>query len=164
MPITWQLLSDIIVPKNVEVVWVKVFPKQKSQVNVFIICGIYSKPSSRTKTILNDHIAINFHQLKMKHSGAKFFFLGDFNDHKPDLILQLSPQLRQVVHHPTYGQKTLDLCVTDAHPIYHPPILVPPLLPDDPSAASPSDHHGNLFVPRHYQGIQTTRAHKMITV
>ena len=56
-------INDIIVPKNVEVVWVKVFPKQKAQVNVFIICGIYSKPSSRTKTILNDHIAINFHQL-----------------------------------------------------------------------------------------------------
>ena len=81
-------IDDIIVPKNVEVVWVKVFPKSKSEVKVFIFCGIYSKPNSKTKTILNDHIAINFHLLKMKHEGAKFFFLGDFNDHKPDIILR----------------------------------------------------------------------------
>ena len=58
-------IEDIVVPQNVEVVWVKVIPKHKSDVKVFIICGIYSKPNSRTKTKLNDHIAENFHLLKM---------------------------------------------------------------------------------------------------
>ena len=157
-------IDDIIVPKNVEVVWVKVFPKQKSEVKVFIICGIYSKPNSRTKTILNDHIATNFHLFKMKHEMAKFFFLGDFNDHKPDLILQLSPQLRQTIHHPTYGLKTLDLCITDAHILYHPPISESPLLPDDPSSASPSEHSGNLLVPRSDQGVKSARHYKKISV
>ena len=157
-------IEDIVVPQNVEVVWVKVIPKHKSDVKVFIICGIYSKPNSRTKTKLNDHIAENFHLLKMKHDNIRFFFLGDFNDHKPDLILQLSAQLRQTVHYPTYGQGTLDYCITDAHNLYHPPVPENPLLPDDPATASPSDHSGNLMIPRTVLGIQNNRQHKIITV
>ena len=157
-------IEEIVVPKNVEVVWVKVIPKHKTNVKVFIICGIYSKPNSRTKTILNDHIAQNFHLLKMKHENIKFFFLGDFNDFKPDLILQLSSQLRQTVHYPTCGQSTIDLCVTDAHALYHPPLPEEPLLPDDPITASPSDHSGNLFVPRTEKGIANNPQRKTITV
>ena len=157
-------IDEIIVPKNVEVVWVKAFPKKQSEVKVFIICGIYSKPNSRTKTILNDHIAVNFHVLKMKYPSSKFFFIGDFNDHKPDQILQLSPQLRQIVHHPTYRSHTLDLCITDAHLLYHPPLKEPPLLPDDPLLASPSDHSGILLIPRSQQSPTSSRAHKLITV
>ena len=161
---TSSSIDDIIVPRNVEVVWVKIIPKHKTEVKVFIICGIYSKPNSKTKTILNDHIATNFHLLKMRHEQSRFFFLGDFNDHKPDLILQLSPQLRQTVHHFTYGQKTLDLCITDAHLLYHPPASEPPLLPDDPSSASPSDHSGNLLIPRSQPANKTPRVHKLVTV
>ena len=62
-------INDIVVPSKLEIVWVKVFTKIKSQVKIFIICGIYSKPNSRTKTLLNDHIATNFHLLKMKHES-----------------------------------------------------------------------------------------------
>ena len=142
----------------------KVFPKLKTQVKVFVFCGIYSKPNSKTKTVLNDHIAINFHLLKMKHEAVKFFFLGDFNDHKPDNILQLSPQLRQVVHHPTCGKNILDLVVTDAHTLYDPPYLEPPLQPNDPSSASPSDHYGNVLVPRSHLGPVSSRIYKVIKV
>ena len=80
------------------------------------------------------------------------------------MILQLSPQLRQTVHHFTYGQKTLDLCITDAHLLYHPPASEPPLLPDDPSSASPSDHSGNLLIPRSQPANKTPRVHKLVTV
>ena len=100
----------------------------------------------------------------MKHEGSRFFFLGDFNDHKPDLILQLSPQLRQVVHYETCGKSILDLCITDAHVLYHPPLPEAPLLPDDPSSASPSDHCGNLLIPREHTGITSNRQHRLVTV
>ena len=157
-------LKDIVVPKNVEVVWVKIIPKKRTQVKVFIICSIYSKPNSKTKTILNDHIASYYHLLKAKYDNLRFFFLGDFNDHKPDIILQLSPQLRQLVHYPTCGLNTLDLVITDAHVLYHPPLPEDPLLPDDPADAAPSDHQGNLLIPRNVSGIKNNRQYKMITV
>ena len=96
--------------------------------------------------------------------SVRFFFLGDFNDFKPNLILQLSPQLRQIVHYPTCGPKTLDLIVTDAHVLYHPPLPEDPLLPDDPDEAAPSDHLGNLLIPRSISGIKNNRQFKTITV
>ena len=161
---TSSRIEDIVIPKNLEVVWVKVVSKHNISFKTFIICAIYSKPNSKTKTLLNDHISTNYHLLKMKTPTAKFWFLGDFNDHSPNLILHLSQQLRQIVHHPTYGQKTLDLAITDAHALYHPPRSEPPLLPKDPSAASPSDHHGNLFIPRSDPAYKTARASKTITV
>ena len=161
---TSSIIQDIVIPKNIEVVWVKVIPKHKTLIKSFIICGIYSKPNSRTKSILNDHIATNFHLQKMKNEGVKFFFLGDFNDHKPHVILQLSPQLRQVVHHQTYRQNTLDLVITDAHAVYHPPIQEPPLLPDDPDSAAPSDHYGNILIPRSDISTIIPRPYKLVSV
>ena len=45
-------LSDIIVPQGLEVIWVKVAPKHKCDLDLLIVCGIYSKPNSRKKTVL----------------------------------------------------------------------------------------------------------------
>ena len=98
-----QQLEDIIVPQGLEVVWVKVTPKSTCDIKILIICGIYSKPNSHKKTVLSDHISMNYYLLKMKHPTAKFLFLGDFNCYKPDHILLLSPQLRQLVHYKTCG-------------------------------------------------------------
>ena len=154
---------DISASPKLEVIWVKVVPKKKMKIKVFIICGIYSKPNSRTKTLLNDHIASNYHLLKTKYDNVKFFFLGDFNDHKPDVILQLSPQLRQLVHYPTCGRNILDLVINDAHVLYHPPLPEPPLLPDNPDVGAPSDHLGSLLVPRSIP-CKNNRQYKNITV
>ena len=150
-----QRLDELIVPQGLEIVWVKVVPRFQSILKILITCGIYSKPNSRKKSILSDHIASNFHLLKMKHPEARFLFMGDFNCYKPDNILLLSPQLRQLVHYPTLGGKVLDLIITDLHTLYHPPVSVPPLLPDQPADAAPSDHLGNLLIPRYVPGVST---------
>ena len=142
----------------------KVSPKFHSTLKILIVCGIYSKPNSRKKSILSDHIATNYHSLKTKYSEARFLFLGDFNCYKPDDILLLSPQLRQVVHYPTYRDKVLDLLVTDMHALYHPPLSIQPLLPDNPALAAASDHLGNLLVPRYVHGVTSSRICRTITV
>ena len=159
-----QHLNDIIVPQGLEIVWVKATPKSKSPIKMIIICGIYSKPNSRKKTILTDHIAMNYHLLKAKYPEARFVFLGDFNCFKPDNILLLSSQLRQLVHYPTHHDKILDLIVTDLHSQYHPPYPIDPLLPDHPDAASPSDHLGNLLIPRSDPGVNSSRICKILTI
>ena len=157
-------LEDIIVPQGLEVVWVKVAPKHNCDLKLLIVCGIYSKPNSRKKTVLSDHLSMNYYLLKMRFPLAKFIFLGDFNCYKPDPILSLSPQLRQLVHYKTCGDKVLDLVVTDMHQWYHPPVPSEPLLPDLPSEAAPSDHLGNLLIPRTVSGIHATRLYRKITV
>ena len=157
-------LDDILVPQGLEIVWVKVAPKTKSDLKLLIVCGIYSKPNSHKKTVLSDHIAMNYYLLKMKFPDAKFLFLGDFNCYKPDAILLLSPQLRQLVHYKTHGEKTLDLVITDMHTLYHPPLPADPLLPDLPHEASPSDHLGNLLIPRSVPGVKGSRVYRKIVV
>ena len=102
-----EQIDEIIVPHGLEVVWVKVAPRLHSILNVIITCGIYSKPNSRKKNLLSDHLSMSFYLLKTKYPDAKFIFLGDFNCYKPDDILSLSPQLRQLVHHNTHGDKPL---------------------------------------------------------
>ena len=49
-----DVIEGISVPKNLELVWVKIVPKFKCSFKVFIVCGIYSKPNSKTKTIMNN--------------------------------------------------------------------------------------------------------------
>ena len=159
-----QRLDDIIVPQGLEIIWIKVIPRFQSIVKILITCGLYSKPNSRKKSILSDHIASTYHLLKMKHKEARFVFMGDFNCYKPDDILLLSPRLRQLVHYPTHKDKTLDLIITDLHTLYHPPVSVPPLLPDHPAVAAPSDHLGNLLIPRNVPGVKTARICRTITV
>ena len=155
---------DILVPQGLELVWVKVSPLTQSPLKTLIICSIYSKPKSRKKTLLTDHISMTYYLLKTKYNDAKFLFLGDFNCYKPDNILLLSPQLRQIVHYNTYADKTIDLIITDMHTLYHPPVPCHQLLPDDPVAAAPSDHLGNLLLPRTFSGVTSSRKYKTITV
>ena len=102
--------------------------------------------------------------MKMQFPEAWFLFLGDFNCYKPDQLFSLSPQLRQLVHYNTYGDKVLDLIVTDMHTWYHPPVPSDHLLPNLPDEASPSDHLGNLLIPRAVTGIVASRVYRKIPV
>ena len=107
---------------------------------------------------------MNFHLLKTKHLEARFLFLGDFNCYTPDNILLLSPQLRQLVHYVTHGERVLDLIITDMHVMYHSPVSSAYLLPNVPLEAAPSDHLGNLLVPRSVPGVRSSRVCRVITV
>ena len=72
-----------------------------------------------------------------------------------------SPQL---LHYKTHGDKVLDLLITDMHTLYHPPAPSHYLLPDHPADASPSDHLGNLLVPRSVPGVTSSRHYRTIRV
>ena len=91
-------INEIIVPKQLEttnnIVWVKVIPKIKCSVSVIIVCGIYFKPKSKAKSLLNDHLVSNYHFLKSKYKNIRFIFCGDFNDFNSDILVNQSAQLR----------------------------------------------------------------------
>ena len=159
-----DIIEDIQVPQNVEIVWVKVTPKFKCKTKVFIVCGLYSKPNSKTKSLTNDHIAQNFHLLKTRYKSINFFITGDFNDFKPNVILQQSPQLRQLVHYKTCGNSSIDLIITDSHCLYHPPFASQPLKPDDPTKAKESDHLINILLPKSDCNVSSRRSYKSITI
>ena len=132
------------IPYGVEIVWAILTPKNataSSIVKKIAIASIYSKPSSKKKTLLLDHISETYHLLCSKfQSGLHFIMAGDTNDLKLDPILNLNPQLIQVVNTPTRQGAILDPIITTLSKYYQSPVCLPPLDADPDQTGAPSDH------------------------
>ena len=93
-------LSDTIcVPAGVEMVWAMLTPKNvtsQSTIKKIVVGAIYSKPRSKKKTALIDHISETYHLMCSKFgSSVHFILLGDTNDLKLDQIVNISPYQAQ---------------------------------------------------------------------
>ena len=141
-----QNLTNTLVniPYGVEITWAILTPKQvypSSVVKKIAVASIYSKPKSRKKTLLLDHIAETYHMLCSKYQhGLHFILAGDTNDLKLESILSLSPNLKQVVNSATRGTKILDPIITTLSKFYQSPVCLPPLDNDPDKNGAPSDH------------------------
>ena len=85
---------DVLVPKNIEVVWGIVRPvKPTVEFKGIIVCSFYCAPNSKTKTQLTEHIAINHGQLKAIYKNCFFLAGGDKNELNIKHILDISATL-----------------------------------------------------------------------
>ena len=62
-------------------------------------------------------------------------------------LLSGIPKLKQIVTKPTHKSKILDVILTNMHALYSVPVIVPPVLPDDPNYRVPSDHSTAIATP-----------------
>ena len=160
--------SVIQVPWGVEAVWAVLTPKnisQNSRIQKIVCCAIYSKPNSKTKTMLLDHISEAFNILSTKFKrGLHFIFAGDFNDFKVEPLLSLSPSLQQIVK--DYTRLTppaiLDQIVTTLSHLYQTPQCVEPLDPDNFLRGMPSDHKIPIARPINVIENKCTRQERLI--
>ena len=70
---------DIPCPWGVEADWGVLSPKSAtslSKVQKIIVCSFYSKPNSRQKTKVLDHISDVYHLMSAKYSKGLYFILG----------------------------------------------------------------------------------------
>ena len=107
------------------------------------MAAIYSKPNSKKKSALLDHINETYNLLNSKYRDGLFFLImGDTNDLKLDSILNLSPNLKQVVKDVTRlnPPRILDPIITNLTLYYQSPTCLPPLDPDPDCDGKPSDH------------------------
>ena len=155
------------VPYGVEIVWAILTPKNlsaTSRIKKIVIASVYSKPSSKKKTLLQDHIAETYHLLRSKYqSGLHFIMAGDTNDLKLDPILSLSPQLKQVVSTPTRKGAILDPIITTLATYYQTPVCLPPLDPDPDQTGAPSDHMIVFMEPINGVNNNPARVKKTVT-
>ena len=86
--------STISIPWGVEVVWAILTPKNVSNVSKIqkiVVGSIYSKPDSRKKSLLLDHISEVYHLLSSKYrKGLHWILAGDTNDLNLSSILDLN--------------------------------------------------------------------------
>ena len=142
----FKIYSLISIPWGVEVTWALLTPKSVSNdsiVQKIVLGSLYSKPKSKHKTAMVDHIAETYNFLNAKYGKGLYWILaGDTNDLKLEPILSLSPNLKSVVRNPTRlnPDRILDNIVTDMSNWYQSPECLPPLDADLGSGGKPSDH------------------------
>ena len=138
--------SVIQVPWGVEITWALLTPKlisNDSVVQKIVLGAIYSKPNSRKKTAMLDHISETYNFLSTKYGKGVYWMLaGDTNDLKLDQILSLSPNLKSLVKKPTRlnPDNILDNIISDMGKWYQSPECLAPLDADVGSGGKPSDH------------------------
>jgi hypothetical protein len=127
-------------------VWAVLTPKNvtnASKIQKIMVGSIYSKPDSRKKSVLLDHIAQVYNLYSSRYrNGLHWISAGDTNDLKLVDILNLSPRFKQVVQNPTRldPPRMIDPIITTLSDYYQEPECLPPLDPDPDNSGKPSDH------------------------
>ena len=138
--------SLIEIPWGVEATWAIISPKNitsDSIIQRIALCSFYSKPDSRKKSLLLDHINQAFNIISTKYGkGLHFILAGDSNDLKLGNITNLCSSMKQLVSGFTRMNPPamLDPIISTLGAYYQLPICLPPLDPDPDSNGSPSDH------------------------
>ena len=134
---------DINIPHNLEVQWGLVRPKKitpSTKYREMIFCCFYSPPSSRKHRKLLDHLVSATHAMMARYPQAAVYLGADKNSLPLAPLLLALPRFRQVVAHSTHGGKILDVLIMSCPDLYSVPEVTPPVLPDNPLQAKPSDH------------------------
>ena len=134
----------LTVPPTVEATWALLTPKVMDNPTVkhIAVASIYYAKRTKRKDFI-DHICESYNLLLAKYGqGLHFIIAGDFNRLNINPILDLSPQLKQVVSIPTRTNPdaTLNKIVTTLSKFYLPPTSLPPLDNDVDGNGKPSDH------------------------
>ena len=162
--------SLISIPWGCEATWALMSPKKvqkSSKIQNIAVCSLYSKPNSRNKTKLLDHISFAYNVISAKYqNGLHFIIAGDTNDLKLDSILLLNPRMKQVVKGATRMDppRMLDPILTTLGPFYQSPQILPPLDSDPDKDGRPSDHWIPLMRPINVIDNTCTRTYTEITV
>ena len=136
----------IQIPWGVEAVWCILTPKNvthDSKVRKIACCSLYSKPDSRKKSLLLDHISDAYNLLSKKYGrGLHFVIAGDTNDLNLDPILSLSPNFQQIVKNWTRMNPPalLDPILMTLSSLYQVPECLEPLDSDPDKSGKKSDH------------------------
>ena len=147
-----------------ETVWGLLKSKESGKISSIIVCSFYSPPDKGKNTKLVNHLAITLHQLMTVHKHAGVLLCGDRNHVEVASLLSVDPALKQLVSSPTHGQNILDVICTNLETYYQTPMTLPPLSPDSPDKAAPSDHLGvealpitNSYIPERKKVIKIIR-------
>ena len=161
--------TQVDIPWGVEIVWAALTPRNvsnASRIQKIIVASIYSKPGSKKKTLLLDHIAQVYGQFSAKYKkGLHWILAGDTNDLNLNPILSLNANLKQLVMNPTRMNppRILDPIITSLSDFYQMPECLPPLDCDPDSGGKPSDHKMVLMVPVNVVNNTPARIYRKIT-
>ena len=164
-----ELCPEVItVPINVEVVWVLLTPKKlnvHSKVKNIAVASVYYSSTQTRKSEFLDHIAQAYSTLCSKYGpDLKFIIAGDVNKLNIKPILNLSPDLKQVVEVITRRNPDaiLDVIITNLHNLFQPPRTLEPIDNDTDNSGKPSDHLVVVMEPLTNENPTRTKRYRTI--
>ena len=150
-----HLCPDVVtVPIGVEAVWALVTPKNipsNSKVKNIAVASIYYTKATKRSDFI-DHISEAFAILSAKYGpNLHFAICGDFNRMNIKPILNLAPNLKQLITVPTRKNPDaiLENIISTLEYFYLPPFTISPLENDQDKNGKPSDHLPVVFKPVH---------------
>ena len=154
---------NIFTPKNLEVIWGLLKPKNPTaKIKKIVTCSFYSPPNKNRNSKMADHIVSTLQMLCTRYPGCGIILGGDKNSMDIRPILNCGLRLRQVVTKSTRQGQILDVIIMNLSGLYKTPIIVPPLQPDDPFSAKPSDHSVPVCFPHTDRFKPPQRDYKVI--
>ena len=164
-----ELCPDVItVPIGVEAVWALLIPKNlppNSRIKQIAVASIYYSSTQTRKDDFLDHISESYNILCGKYGNSLGFIIaGDFNRLRIEPLLNLSPDMRQVVTTKTRTNPDaiLDKILTTLHSYYLSPTTLPPLDNDSDNSGKPSDHLIVVWKPLSSENPSQQRKYKTI--
>ena len=155
---------NVSVPNDLEVVWGLVKPVSSciQTYKKIIICSFYSPPNKLRNLKLADHIASTLHMLYTENPESGIILGADINSMNITPILSCGLKLRQIVDQNTRGRKILDVLITNLYSSYKTPVIAPPVCPDNPTKAKPSDHSVPVAIPHLDRNSRPERNYKVL--
>ena len=159
--------DEFSVPPNVEAAWAMLTPKaggKKGHVKHIAVCSYYYTVKTKRSEFV-DHVSEVFNLLSAKYGpGLHFILAGDTNRLNLKSILNLSPNLKQVVSVPTRNNPDaiLDTIITTLPMYYQCPVTLPPLDNDSDNNGKPSDHL-IVYMPPISAGVPKKKLYKYVT-
>ena len=148
-----QLCPDVItVPVGLEAVWALVTPKNitpSSKVKHIAVASMYYTQATKRSDFI-DHICESFSILSAKYGpNLHFAICGDMNRLNIKPILNLSPNLNQLIKVPTRlnPDAILENIISTLGYFYLEPFTILPLDNDEDKDGKPSDHLPVIFKP-----------------
>ena len=154
----------VAIPKNLEVVWGLLRPKNPGAMfKTIIVCSFYSPPNKNKNAKMADHLVGVLHMLAARYPDSAIIMGADKNymDIRP--LLNCGLRLKQVVDKPTRHGSILDIILMNTFTYYKTPVIVPPIQPDDPARGKPSDHYVPVCVPHTDRHTPPSRNYRTVT-
>lgn len=145
-------------------IWGLLRPKCNSSCyKTIIVCTFYSPPNRGKNSKMADHIVTTLHMLNTRYPDSGIIIGADKNDMDIRPLLNCGLKLKQIVDKPTRKDAILDIILMNLGQHYKSPRICPPICPDDPSSAMPSDHSVPVCTPHTDRYTRPVRQYRSFT-
>ena len=156
-------LLDVKPPKDLEVTWGLIKPKtQLHKFKQILICSFYSPPSKHKNLKLAEYLTTTLHMLYTKYPNSGIIMGADRNYMDISPLLKCGLKLRQIVDKKTRKNSIIDVLIMNLASYYESPIIAPPIGPDNPLKAEPSDHSVPVCYPHLSRHDRPVRNRKIV--